>query len=388
MLIKLKYYFTNWIDGMKISRQHFINSENALIDELRDSRASSGAVYNYGLLGPEPNEKSSLECNVSFSQSRRYKISLTLCRAVTSGGCRIEIIPGTHPELVSDNDTYSEAGAYDNKVGSASSFLAIVSVDPFNRNAFGSPDAEEYPPRNPNASATCKLSLVQEETLNTSDMGAFHLPVARFRVKNDELVKDQNYIPPVAVISAHPGTKQIYNITGERFNKIQEFSTEIAQKVVATAQNTPLAQNVKKVCEANIWHVSSEFFLFRTAYHKQSPVYLANSIVKLANAVYVTINLLSEREKEEMLQYFSYWNEVTPGKFEELLTTVIDADYDHNNLYDFFQPLVNFLKVWSDLLEKLKDLKLIGQKNEKFDFGGRTMETPKTKEKGKFNIFD
>jgi hypothetical protein len=389
MLPKIQYNLTNWIDGMKINRQHFIDSENAVIDMLRDANASLLNTYNYGLLQPEPNEKTSLDCNVQYSQSKKFKISVSLCRAITIGGCRIEIIPGTHAELLSDNEAFTDTSGYgDSKKVAGAAYLAVITVDPYKRSVFGKPDAEEYPPRNPFSTSSYRLNLVPQESLNTSSFGAFHLPIARFVVKNDELVRDTEYIPPCAVVAAHPGTKQVYNTIAEKFNRIQECATAIVQKVTGLAQNTPLAQNVRRICEANIWHISSEFFFFRMMYRQQSPIYLANTVVKLANSVNVTLNTIPEKEKEELLQYFSYWNEISPGKFEEMLGLVIDADYEHDNLYEFFQPLLNFLKVWSDLMDKLKDLKLIGQKNEKFDFGGRTMETQKTKEKGKFSIFD
>lgn len=384
MLPKLKFYFTNWIDGMKISRRHFVDSENALLDRQRDINAMFLNTYNYGLLLPEPGEKNALDCNVLVSQSHKFKISVTLCRAVTPGGCRVEIIPGVHPELLNDNDIF---GGYDDR-NMQGAYYAVISVDPFNRQPFGEPDVNEYPPRHPYSMNTYKLNLVPEDALNTSQLGTFHFPVARFKMKNEELVRDPNYIPPCSVMGAHGGTKQIYNTISEQFNIIQEAGIEIIKKVVGGGQNTALALNVKKLCEGNISFISSESFLFRNMYRNMSPVMLANAIVKFASFINVTVNVMPDKEKEEMLQYFSYWNEISPGKFEEMLTSVVDADYDHDNIYDCFQPLIGFLKVWSDLLEKLKPLKLIGQRNEKFDFGGRTMETPKTKEKGKFNIFD
>src|ERR1039458_10121040 len=116
MLPKLQYYQTNWIDGMKINRQHFINSENSFVDALRDTNASIFSPYSYGLLMPQPGEKSSLDCNVLFSQSKNFKISVVLCRGITIGGCRIEILPGVHPELVSDNEIFADiAGNNDKK---------------------------------------------------------------------------------------------------------------------------------------------------------------------------------------------------------------------------------------------------------------------------------
>ncbi len=294
---------------------------------------------------------------------------------------RIEIIPGVHPELSAEMD-----GAQD---GSAS-YYAVLGVDPFNRQPFGPASAEEYPPRNASAVSAYRLALVPEDGLHTGSIGSFHIPVAKFIIKSGELVRDPEYVPPCAIIGAHPGAKQLYNTVAERLNAIQEMSSEVVRKVVegGTQQQTALAQNVKSICEQVIWHIAREFFFFRTMYRQQSPVYMSNTVVQLASIINVSLNLIPVKDKEELLQYFAYWNEVQPGKFEELLSNVMNADYSHEDIYDFFGPLLQFLKLWSDLLDKLKDLKLIGQRNEKFDFGGRTMDAPKEKPKGKFSIFD
>ncbi len=381
MLPKLQFHLTNWVDGMKINRQHFVDSENALIDSLRDAQATALNGFNYGLLQPLPGEKASLDCNTSSNGGKTFRVVVNYCRAITAGGARIEIIPGVHPELSAEMDGSGEG---------TGSYYAVLGVDPFNRQPFGPANAEEYPPRNASAISAYRLALVPEDGLHTGSIGSFHIPVAKFNVKGGELVRDAEYIPPCAIIGSHPGAKSLYNIVAERLNAIQESSSEVVRKVVegGTQQQTPLAQNVKAICEQVIWHIAREFFFFRTMYRQQSPVHMSNTVVQLASIVNVSLNIIPVKEKEELLQYFAYWNEVQPGKFEELLSNVMNADYAHEDIYTFFQPLLNFLKLWSDLLDKLKDLKLIGQRNEKFDFGGRTMDAPKEKPKGKFSIFD
>ncbi len=388
MLPKLQHNLTNWVDGMKINRQHFIDSENSLLDQIRDVHASSLFSFSYGLLQPLPGEKSSLECTVLNSQSGQFKISVSHCRAVTSGGNRIEILTGKHPELVSDSSLFSTSEGYEGKKTNAAAYLAVISVDPFDRLPFGVANADESPARNQYSVSTYKLHLIDEESVHAGSLGASHMPIARFTSRSGELVRDSNYIPPVAVIAAHPGTKQIYNSIAESLNQIQESSTEIIQKVVEQGQKDYLPLNLKSICEQCIWQISSEFFLYRVMYRQQSPVYVANVVVKLASVVNVSMNFMPAKDREEVLQYFNHWNEISPGKFQDMLATVINADYDHEYIYACFEPLLTFLKVWNDLLEKIKALKLIGQKKEGFDFGGRTREITKEAGKGKFNIMD
>ena len=47
MLPKLNYKLTNWVDGMKIRRDHFVDSENAQLDAIRDVAASRLNNFNY-----------------------------------------------------------------------------------------------------------------------------------------------------------------------------------------------------------------------------------------------------------------------------------------------------------------------------------------------------
>ncbi len=382
MLPKLRYYLTNWVDGMKIHRQHFIDSENALLDAVRDAQATSLQVFNYGLLPPLAGEKSSIDINTSAAGSGKFKVVVTHCRAITAGGCRIEILPGIHPELTSDEG--------EETTGKSGAFYAIISVDPYNREPYGPAAAEEYPPRNASSITAYRLSLAPGEEINAGSLGANHMPVARFMLRGGELVRDNEYIPPCAVVSAHPGTKSLYNEIAGRLNQIQEFGTEIVRKAAeaGSTSNTAIVSNTTKICRDCIAHISGNFFSFRTLARNQSPVHMANTVVQLAAIINSGVSLMPVKDKEEMLQYFAYWNELSPGKFEELTGRVLNSDYNHDDVFEFFQPLLQFLRVWAELLEKLKDLRLVGQRKEGFDFGGRTMETPKEQKRGKFNIFD
>lgn len=384
MLPKLRYYLTNWVDGMKIHRQHFIDSENALLDAVRDAQATSLQVFNYGLLPPLAGEKSSIDINTATAGSRKFKVVVTHCRAVTAGGCRIEILPGIHPELASDGGDEDFGG------GKSGAYYAIISVDPYNREPYGPAAAEEYPPRNASRITAYRLSLVAGEEIDAGSLGANHMPVARFTMRGGELVRDNEYIPPCAVVSAHPGTKSLYNEIAGRLNQIQDFSTVIVRKAAEAGHtsNTAIVSNTTKICRECVAHISRHFFSFRTLARNQSPVHMANTVVQLASVINSEVNLVAVKEKEELLQYFAYWNELSPGKFEELIGGVLNADYNHDDIFTFYQPLLYFLRVWTELLEKLKDLKLVGQRKEGFDFGGRTMESQKEQKRGKFNIFD
>jgi len=381
MLPEIKHNTTNWIDGMKINKFHFINSENALFDFIRDATATRINNNNYGLLAPLPNEKKSLELIVVQAQSSNFKLNITTCRAVTAGGCRIEITANNLQQLACDTKVETSQNANGKKGGWSSNYLAIITVNPFNRQPSGQAEATEFPLRQPNTIYDYQLSIISEEEFNASDSCAFHLPVARFKAHNLELVLDNSYIPPCSTIKAHGGTINLYNSIAEYFSNIQSLSSSIAQKVIAKAQNTPLAQNIKLVCEKNVWQISENFFLYRNSYHQESPINLLNVIVQLANSIKVTFSFIIEKEKEEVLQYFKEWNDMSPAKFDDMLNTVIDLDYNHLNIAETFAPAITFLQEWDSLLQKLNELELIGRKKQK-DLFVRQMDSTDNKPKG------
>lgn len=387
MLPNLQYKPTNWVNGMKIRKDHFVNSENAFYDMVRDAVAMRLTNFNYGLLNPAPGDKKALELTVLRSQTDNFKISVSLCRAITAGGNRIEILPQVDEEVVCEDRIDFSVG---NNKGKSSSniYYAVITVDPFNRLPFG--DAtEETPARNPFTKPRYELRIIAEEDIDTGSLGAFHFPVARFISKAKEMVMDENYIPPCAVIQGHPALIQLYKNVGESLNKIQEHSTEIVQKVVAKSQNSPLAQNIRKLSESNAGYISYIFFKLRMVLTQYPPIFLLETVVQLANEIKLGLDFMPDKQREEVLNYFKNWNQVTPATFSEMLNEVIDLDYNHNNIYESFIPVINFLSMLSELFEKLSQLELLGMVKDKNLFI-REMDVTdgKPAKKKGFNLLD
>src|ERR1700733_8442480 len=96
MLPPLKYYNVNWVDGMKLTRNHFLDQENAFVERMRDSLGIYLTSYNYGLLSPEPGSTNSLQHTADVDRATFLRVKVTQCRAITPSGARIEIL-ANHP---------------------------------------------------------------------------------------------------------------------------------------------------------------------------------------------------------------------------------------------------------------------------------------------------
>src|ERR1700741_5399872 len=94
MLPNFKYFNVNWVDGMKLTRGHFSDQENAFIDRLRDVAAINLTSYNYGLLNPAPGSSKSIDHVVDVDRATLLRVKVNECRAITPGGARIEIVSG------------------------------------------------------------------------------------------------------------------------------------------------------------------------------------------------------------------------------------------------------------------------------------------------------
>lgn len=363
MLPNIQYRLTNWVDGMKIRKEHFVNSENALIDAVRDAAAISLNNFNFGLLSPALGDKKSLEVNILRSQSDNFKISISLCRAVTAGGGRIEILPQYDQEIVCEDRIDSLAIAKGKSV--TTSYFAVITVDYFNRIPFGDPHSDETPPRNPYTKPRYELHLVAEDDTAPDDFSCFHFPIAKFKFKAKELALDETYIPPCSVIQAHPAMVKLYKSIGGDLNKLQEYTTSIVVKVIGKSQTSTLAQSIRKLSENIARQISTVFFSLRMIFTQYPPIYLAETVVQLANEIKLTLDFMPEKEKEEMLNYFKDQSQFSSAAFYELLEGAIDLNYDHNNIYDSFLPLRDLLDKLTDVFEKLSQLDLIGVRKSK-----------------------
>ena len=357
----IKLLPTNWTDGMKINRQHFIDSENAIYAAIHDSIAVHVNDYNYGLLTSGEGLKSSLEINIVKSQADNFLVKVNLCRAITAGGVRIELTPTLCKELTLNERV--NLGSLKNNPNPQ--FYLLISVDYNERVPTGNPLTSELPARHPYVLPNYQLHLKEASELNSAELGKNFLKIGRFKYKSEELQWDANYIPPSTSIQSFQNLKQYYNTIANHFNSIQTCTYSIIQKVINKNQNSPLAFNVKYVCEKLVYYISSQFFPFRFTLHQQAPIAVVYSVVQLANHFKMALDFLPEKEKEDLQLYFKEWNEISPGKFDEILAEVIETDYDHESIMECFKSLSEFTELTADLFEKLNDLELIGRRKEK-----------------------
>lgn len=89
MAENIKHFPVNWIDGMKINKNHFITLQDNIEDLVRDARNLGVSELNYGLMST--NLTRPFQYSIFIDAHNELSVSIKLIKAVTPGGGRIEI---------------------------------------------------------------------------------------------------------------------------------------------------------------------------------------------------------------------------------------------------------------------------------------------------------
>lgn len=385
MLFPRKHAAVNWIDGMKISRRHFMETEDHFTDSIRDTASLFLHNYDFGLLPPFRGQRLSCDFEISERVTRQVELRLRQCNAITAGGVRIHILPEAYAEqLVS---AYSFAEEEPQEEGQVNYYSVVLSVNPHERVPSGTPDPGETPPRHPYVMNGCELVVLPSEQVSASDMGLNHLVIGQLVRKNGRVTVNDRYIPPSTSIISHPALIQFYERFSTLLNDIQMSSFRIIEKVTTRDQSTELAKNIKSLCERMLDYIAQVFFTYRNMVHQQPPVNMVAVFSNLAHIFYTSLNYPGSRAKEEMLKYFYEWKDVTPGNFEDLLVRTVDIVYDHYNIRQSMEQVQDCMQVLSALWNKLSSLEFIGQRRENIVVAEqRTIE--QTKARNTWSLLD
>ena len=369
MIIPNKYLAVNWTDGMKVSKEHFVSTEHFVIDNLRDVASISVNAHNFGLLPPLKGSGAVLsDYEVTKTATNQVQIRVSHCQAITPGGVRISIsgdglgnetLTGTI-NLLSETDI--DAGDLLN--GTAEHYYVVLVVNPFERVVSGNPDPEEIPIRQPHIRARYDVQLIHVNNVSIEQMGAYHLVIGKIIKNGDDFRKDEDFIPPCSSITSSDKLMSHYQQISKAMDDLQNLSLQIVSKINYKNQKSDIAQNIKITCGTILDFANRHYFYFRNIVHQQPPIYMISTVSSLASHLYTGLQTLPEKQKEELLNYFFEWSDISPVTFLSRLSDVIEINYSHYNSgahLKFIQQLLsNIVFVW----QKLNTLEYIGQHKE------------------------
>ena len=285
----MKHYFqVNWVNGMKISSNHFIELENHFVHRVQNSLKSLINPLNYGLMPGENAEWSLPKFIISFNENKLR--SLSSFSALTPEGYLIEIPANLEFSLAKP-------------ITEASVYYLVVSIKPFERVPYGLLNEEESPLRFPNSMPEFQFQLIARDINTIHTLGDCVIPVGKFFRSNFD--EDKSYIPACTSISAHPALMDIYNA-------FQATLNDLEKKILEMLGEQNISNRTMLVNLLNYFTEHKAGFDWQIIY--QPPVYLFEMINKLARTIYYSASVQNNHYNENLTN---------------ILQNIIAFRYDH-----------------------------------------------------------
>ncbi len=356
---RTKYLHVNWQNGMNISKDHFVQMENAFTDELTDARSIFLNKISYGLLPISPGEESSVKTVIKIDNQRFLKARIFSCQAVTFGGARIDIDEKRQlPEMEADISLELEQST------GSEVYYILLHVNAYSRQPFGELNIAEDPPRYPYAVPGHEISLVAEKDLLAKNVQPDSLVIGKLKIEQGVPEVIDDFIPSCMTVESHMQLIQFCELTEKFFSQLELNLLSIIRKINEKNQDTTLAKSVGALSGNLLNYISENHLRLRFEIPGLPPVFLFMYIANAARVIRNTIDSDASANKEELLNYFTNWSELKQGDFEKLLVYCINFEYRHFDILYSVEQFGEFVRIIARLFEKLESLAFIGKKKE------------------------
>lgn len=356
-----KKYRVNWIDGMKINKNHFIDLEDSIYNNMAAIETYKVTPINYGLLPDYTEHGSALDAVISIDGQSTIHVIVNKCKAVTLSGFHINISEETKPLL--EQSGYVLKHEYE-IVEDTGSFHIILTVNPNQRIPVGNSDPDEDPPRHPYVLPEYKIDVLTSTEMADVEVGLHHLTIGKVIMQdgNPKIVDD--FVPPCNSIQSHSDLKFTFSEILMFLNHMESFSMHIIQKIHQKKQENDLAQMVYHLSSCVLSHLNRVIPEFRAIDKHQPPIVLVTKLAGLARVIKSGFDVYVGTGKEELLNYLTDWCDLNQGAFENVLIEMLEIQYQHTDINSSLHKVSNFTKLMLSLFKKLSELDYIGKKSD------------------------
>lgn len=345
MLTNISHFPVNWVNGMKITQKHFIETDNAFIDILRDNRMLAFNRFYYGILPTNEANENNFQVEIN-AIGESLSINITNCRAVTSNGNRIEIVN----QNFSKQTNVTELTSYLNLDSQPYEIYIIIHTNPFSREPYGEPIKDEIPTRQPYTQPSYKIDFVLPTNfvLNQSVYKST-LVIGKVRLSN-RVFNKENYYPPCMSISSQRELYAKYIHLKNKAKEIFSSSLEIIRTVRTYKQllHSVFAGGVMYVAEHNNQFMIPNMTKIDLLDKDIPPIEAISFFTELLNMHFHLINTLGKDENNKITEELTKMPNVfrySPDKYAEITRN----PYNHDDVEPFFKKLVDHIEILSEV---------------------------------------
>lgn len=350
--------YVNWVDGMKMSKAHFLQLQQAVEDRIRDARMLQDPFADHGLLGPGPEGESPLDLSITLEGRTRYQIELRQCRAMTPAGDRIELLHTHEPIRVTGEIP-------EQMIADGNQFDVILRTTPSISDAFGTPDPAESPARHPFVRPVWTIEVSPVNELKQGAHVRNHLAIARLYVAKDELEQDNGHIPPAMCMAALPQLQEFIREYTKFLKDIERDLIRIVIKLNVLKDLTELQMMVDGYCRSGLRFLESGMAPILLAGANARPREVVLHASQFARTLHHAVELLTSRGKDGLLDYMREHTGIKPAEHVATVTGLMDRNYDHTDLRGALGTVTLFCRTHKKLMDMWVGLDYIGQKRDK-----------------------
>ena len=355
------YYRVNWIDGMKINKNHFIEMENSVLEMIKRSEQKSCTPTNFGVLPELSDEGSSIDVTISVDGQSTIDVVLNTCRAVTLGGYQIDITKDTKNLLEQSGHILKQQYSINKE---EKEWFVVLSVNPFNRIPVGNADPEEEPPRHPHVFSEYKLDILPKSETSGQELGLHHITIGKIVLEDGKPMVDADFIPPCRSVQSHPDLKFTYNEVSTFLNQMEAFSLNIIQKIYQKKHTNELTKMALYLAEKVMLYLNASISEFRFKDKYEPPIMMISKVVNLGRVIKSSLDIHVGTGKEDFLNYLTDWCDLNQGAFENVLVDTIEMEYVHTDINAALGKVSSFTRLMLSLFKKLNELDYIGKKSD------------------------
>ena len=358
-----KHFPVNWIDGMKINKNHFIDQDNSSADALQESVSLQLSPIRFGILPSSSAGEDTFNVKIAYDNQNGLRVSVLSCEAITLGGARISLpgyaIAGKGDSGAALTNTFSFSP--DDNEGT---WWLFLSVHPYEKQASGSPDLAENPPRFPFILPTYTILLISENDYRQYAGHPYALAIGKVTVSGNLVKIEDDYIPPCFSMSAHPDLISLHSELDKYVADIELYCSQIIQKIFTKKQQNEISELVQFLCDRVILYVAQVITSMRWTRLYEPPAIILADISTLARVMKNSIDMRIGSGKDEMMNYLTEWCDLKQGQLESMLANLANINFDNNDINKNIEKVVVFVKVTLNLFETLSKVEFIGKKKE------------------------
>lgn len=344
-------YRVNWQDGIKIDKEHFLDTDRFFMHQDMLSRSLILGENGYGLL---PSVKESRPCLKLLLKNEGGKIRFTdyAFRVVMPGGMYADIDSAQFTELNCELEELSFE--FDPGSRPESNYAVILRIDPSDGKAFGPMDSNSLPLYRPFLVPDFKLIIQALDKTKKALYGDDFLVLAHFAMDGPEIVMDQEYIPPSACLLAHEKLLKFYDTYYENIKLLEIFFLEIAKKY-SRQKPGEFNDTLKSISSNMLMALAGVKVTSKHLLLYEPPIHLVSQIKHLANVFYYSLEIRTAIGKDKFL------NEVvkilgTPKQsFENIIRQTVNLEYRHYDISASLEVLHEFMDLITRLFKSLSE---------------------------------